>query len=382
LSGHRPGRAGPLALFPARIGRQADLMSTTAAAAPTGIIWDITYACPLRCVHCYSESGRRPSRQLGHEDMLRVADALVSLRPLLITLAGGEPLTIKRIVEVGERISGAGIPVGLYTGGWSMTPAVADELVRVFDQITVSVDGATADIHDAIRGRAGSFARAMRTLSMLDTAVRRRREDGAPVGAIGIDTVVLSLCMIRSMLDALGVVGWEDVDVWDRLGRGAAKTTPRGWLGHVNLVQLEQSATVQEGMTAHDGMTVAAQAATRWTENVHIAASSLLNSTGSAPAERARVALAPLSWTAARGARSPCPVPHPHRRHHHDPGLPPLRHGAAGRPDRGPSRRPGQRVRQPRGRLGGPPLRVRTVQRPARCRPRTSGMRAVGAASR
>jgi MoaA/NifB/PqqE/SkfB family radical SAM enzyme len=169
-------------------------MSTSAP--PTGIIWDVTYACPLRCVHCYSESGRRPSRLLDHERMLRVADALVSLRPLLITLAGGEPLTIKRIVEVGERISGAGIPVGVYTGGWSMTPTLADELLRVFDQVTVSIDGATADVHDAIRGRAGSFVRAMQALSMLDTAAWRRRESGLPAGVIGVDTVV-----VRSTFD-------------------------------------------------------------------------------------------------------------------------------------------------------------------------------------
>jgi MoaA/NifB/PqqE/SkfB family radical SAM enzyme len=70
-------------------------------APPTHILWDIAYTCPLRCTHCYSESGRRPSRQLSHEDILRVADRIIFQRPEGVGLAGGEGLEDR--VRIGQR---------------------------------------------------------------------------------------------------------------------------------------------------------------------------------------------------------------------------------------------------------------------------------------
>lgn len=158
---------------------------------PSDVIWDITYACPLRCVHCYSESGRRPGRQLSLDDMLKVADAIVSLAPQAVELAGGEPLLVKGVYEVAERISRAGIAVNLYTSGWTMTASVAEEAARVFSRITVSVDGADAATHDRIRGRSGSFDRAMGALALLeDVSLQRTMRGGDPV-LFGLDCVVM-----------------------------------------------------------------------------------------------------------------------------------------------------------------------------------------------
>ncbi len=165
---------------------------------PRDIVWDITYTCPLRCVHCYSESGRRPSRQLSHEDMVRVADALISLRPKGIVLSGGEPLAVRGIFEIADRITGAGIPVILYTGGWSFQPWMVDELARTVTRVSVSVDGATAQVHDRVRGRAGSFQRAMNTLATLDEAARERRARGEAPVEFGLDCT-----LVRSSFDQM-----------------------------------------------------------------------------------------------------------------------------------------------------------------------------------
>ncbi|OLZ64220.1 hypothetical protein AV521_36125 [Streptomyces sp. IMTB 2501] len=56
-------------------------------------MWDTTYACPLRCSHCYNESGRRPARQLSPADMLRVAGALIDFGPRVVALSGADPLS-------------------------------------------------------------------------------------------------------------------------------------------------------------------------------------------------------------------------------------------------------------------------------------------------
>jgi len=163
---------------------------------PLEIIWDITYACPLRCTHCYSMSGRRPSRQLDLDGMLRVADAIVAMRPYGVSLAGGEPLLVKDFVQVVERLTAGGLKVALFTGGWSLRPDMLEDIARLFFRVSVSVDGATAAVHDRIRGRRGSFDRAMQALAMLDAVAERRSGPGGGPMDFGIDYVV-----VRSNVD-------------------------------------------------------------------------------------------------------------------------------------------------------------------------------------
>ena len=158
---------------------------------PSYVIWDMTYACPLRCVHCYSESGRRPARQLGPGDLVRVADALVSLGPDEIAFSGGEPLGVPGVAALAARIRAAGVRATLYTSGWALTPPVAAELMDAFTEVHVSVDGPDAATHDRIRGRAGSFERAMAALAALDAEASRRFAAGAPPFRFGIDSVVM-----------------------------------------------------------------------------------------------------------------------------------------------------------------------------------------------
>ncbi|MGA4843833.1 radical SAM protein [Streptomyces sp. G45] len=165
---------------------------------PNAVIWDVTFACPLRCVHCYTESGRRPPKNLTHDEMLRVADAIISLRPKMITLCGGEPMTIKRIVDVARHFDDAGVRVFLYTSGWALRAPAVEALADVVTKIVVSLDGATAATHDRIRGRAGSFARATGALARIDAAVARRTAEGRRAPRFGIDYVV-----IRSNYDEL-----------------------------------------------------------------------------------------------------------------------------------------------------------------------------------
>jgi MoaA/NifB/PqqE/SkfB family radical SAM enzyme len=160
-------------------------------APPPAVVWDVTYACPLRCTHCYSEAGRRPSRRLGRDDLLRVTDALISMQPGAIVFAGGEPLLVPEIYEAADRIAAAGVRADVYTGGWTVAPDVVDPLLDAFWKVTVSVDGATAAVHDAIRGRAGSFDRAMAALAYLDEAIGRRRGAGHETPTLGIDFVVM-----------------------------------------------------------------------------------------------------------------------------------------------------------------------------------------------
>ncbi|MFI2207474.1 radical SAM protein [Streptomyces sp. NPDC020192] len=74
--------------------------------------------------------------------------------------------------RVARRLTDSGAEVVLYTGGWSVTRATVERLAEACHRFVVSLDGPSAEVHDRIRGRAGSFDRALRTLELLDEVSR------------------------------------------------------------------------------------------------------------------------------------------------------------------------------------------------------------------
>lgn len=161
-----------------RIGRLGRALLGTLGRAPSprvpsAINWDLTYACPLRCGHCYSESGRRASRQLPIESLLRIADALLAVRPVPeVTFTGGEPIIVKGFLDIARRLKDGGARLSLYTSGFKLKEEAAAEIARLFDRVAVSLDGPDAPVNDFIRERAGAFDEAMRGAALLDGLAR------------------------------------------------------------------------------------------------------------------------------------------------------------------------------------------------------------------
>lgn len=140
--------------------------------SPSAVNWDLTYACPLRCGHCYSESGRRASRQLPQESLLHIADELLRVRPVpAVTFTGGEPLVVRGFLDVAERLKRGGAHLNLYTSGFRLKEDTARGVAEVFDRVAVSLDGPDAATNDFLRERAGAFEEALRATSLLDTLV-------------------------------------------------------------------------------------------------------------------------------------------------------------------------------------------------------------------
>jgi MoaA/NifB/PqqE/SkfB family radical SAM enzyme len=137
------------------------------SAEPEVVLWEMTYACPLRCIHCNTDSGRRPARQLPLDEMLRLADVLIAMKPRVVHLSGGEPLVIPGLPKVLQRLHDGGMSVVLSSSGFGATPELVGELARRCHSVHISVDGPDAEIHDRVRARAGSFAAAMEALTLL-----------------------------------------------------------------------------------------------------------------------------------------------------------------------------------------------------------------------
>lgn len=165
--------------------------TTNLVRLPTSVNWELTYACQLRCAHCYTESGRIPSRKLPRDQLLRIADILGAMGLQSVLLVGGEPLLVPEIFDIGEALRASGTYAVLYTNGVGVSRELAQRVMSTFPEVHVSLDGATADIHDAIRGREGAFEHAARTLSLFDELASTRSKEDRPRFRFGIDVVIV-----------------------------------------------------------------------------------------------------------------------------------------------------------------------------------------------
>ncbi len=162
-----------------------------ADSSPSSANWDLTYACQLRCGYCYSESGRRAASTLPHPDLLRIADTLAGMGLRSIHLSGGEPLLVQGLTEIVTHLRARGAHVVLYTNGLLVNDDNAAEIGRLFGRIRVGIDGATAEVHDRVRGRRGAFDGALAGLAALDRAAAARSAAGAKPLRFGVETVVV-----------------------------------------------------------------------------------------------------------------------------------------------------------------------------------------------
>ncbi len=135
--------------------------------APICLTWELTYACNLRCVHCLSASGTAQPRELSTAEARALIDTWAELQVFYINVGGGEPLMRPDFFALMDYALDRGIGVKFSTNGTLIDDAAADWIVaRDYLDVQVSLDGATPEVNDAVRGH-GTFARAMRALERL-----------------------------------------------------------------------------------------------------------------------------------------------------------------------------------------------------------------------
>ena len=138
--------------------------------APICLTWELTYACNLACVHCLSSSGKRDPRELTTEQCKAIIDELERMQVFYVNIGGGEPTVRPDFWELVDYATAHHVGVKFSTNGIRITPEVAKRLAAGdYVDVQISLDGATAEVNDAVRGP-GSFAMATRALENLADA--------------------------------------------------------------------------------------------------------------------------------------------------------------------------------------------------------------------
>lgn len=136
--------------------------------------WHITNKCNLRCSHCYQESYTDQS-DLSLEELKETADKIFSTMAKWqkkgdISITGGEPFLKKELfpllsyLDNSDKIS----RLDVLCNGILITDEIASKLKKIkkLQNVQISLDGATPEIHDQIRGP-GTFEKAMSGIRIL-----------------------------------------------------------------------------------------------------------------------------------------------------------------------------------------------------------------------
>jgi radical SAM protein len=130
--------------------------------APFLVIWEVTRACALACVHCRADSiPKRDSRELTTEEGFRLIDQIRAFGdvPPLLVLTGGDPMRRPDLADLVRYAAQKQMIVALTPSGTAAaTRARLQELKDAgLSRIAVSLDAPEADAHDRFRGVRGSY---------------------------------------------------------------------------------------------------------------------------------------------------------------------------------------------------------------------------------
>ena len=178
---------------------------------PFIVIWEMTQACDLACLHCRASAvPHRDPNELSTAEAMHLIDTVRRFGRPLFVLTGGDPLKRPDTVDVVRYAATAGLRVAMTPSGTPlMTPSVLEMLRDVgLARLAVSLDGSTPEIHDRFRGVPGSWdwtirmLEAARTLGLstqINTTISRHNvTDLEPLIALmsGLDIALWSVFFI------------------------------------------------------------------------------------------------------------------------------------------------------------------------------------------
>jgi Fe-coproporphyrin III synthase len=140
------------------------------------VVWNITRACNLRCMHCYAHAVERPrEKEFTREQALAVIDDLAGFGAPVILFSGGEPLMRPDLPDIAAYAVDKGLRAVISTNGTLITGKKAKDLKSIgLSYVGVSLDG-LEEVNDHFRGVKGAFQDAI-------TGIKNCQDVGLKVG--------------------------------------------------------------------------------------------------------------------------------------------------------------------------------------------------------
>jgi len=127
--------------------------------APFQVVWNITRACNLKCLHCYESAGAKDLDELSTEEVIRGIDILADAGVLILAFSGGEPTVRPDILQLIRHSSERGMFTAVATNAmvFAQRKKVQEFKKAGLKFAQISLDGCKPKTHDFFRGVPGSF---------------------------------------------------------------------------------------------------------------------------------------------------------------------------------------------------------------------------------
>lgn len=173
---------------------------------PFIVIWEVTRACQLKCVHCRADAQLKPDpNELTHEEGLHLIDQIYEMDNPMLVFTGGDCMMREDLFELAKYAKSKGMRVSMVP---SATDNVTVEKMKLAKETGLSrwglsLDGPTPEIHDHFRGTPGSF----------DLTIEKVKQLNELEMPLQINTVISrynydSLEQMAKLVDELGAVMW------------------------------------------------------------------------------------------------------------------------------------------------------------------------------
>jgi radical SAM protein len=186
------------------------------------VFWETTRACQLACRHCRASAtpGALPGELTSAEGRALIDQVAGFGRPYpILVLTGGDCLLRPDLFELVQYATSLGIPTALSPSVTpSLTPAAIERIAASgVKAVSISLDGATADTHEGVRGVPGHFPATVQALHDL-------------VGAgltVQVNTTVMG-ATVAELADVAELVARTGAHIWEvfflvQVGRGVAE---------------------------------------------------------------------------------------------------------------------------------------------------------------
>jgi len=122
------------------------------------VVWNVTRACNLRCIHCYAKADNNPAPdELSTEEGFKLLEDLSRFGSPVILFSGGEPLVRPDILDLLNKAVSLGLRTVISTNGVLIDDLLAKELKKIgVSYVGISLDG-WKEVHDKFRGVKGAF---------------------------------------------------------------------------------------------------------------------------------------------------------------------------------------------------------------------------------
>lgn len=135
--------------------------------APFQVVWNITKACNMRCLHCYESASKREADELSKDQIISGLNIMAKSGVASVAFSGGEPSLHPNILDFISYVEDKGMFASIATNGYTLSDKnKAEKFVNAgLKFVQISLDGMDPKTHDSFRKVDGAWHRAVKAIN-------------------------------------------------------------------------------------------------------------------------------------------------------------------------------------------------------------------------